>query len=335
MSPFLKVLTKNSAKRFYNALLVFSSYYLSKIFHVEPFGVPISLSIEPTTACNLGCPECPSGLKKFTRDTGNLKTENLSKWLQDIEQKLWYINFYFQGEPFIHKDILDQIKWANTRGIYTSTSTNAHFIDEELARKIVESKLDQLIISLDGVTQTVYEKYRINGNLEAVLRGTKNIIQAKRNIQSKLPHVVFQFLVVSHNEHQIEEAKSLASEMGVDEIRFKTAQVYDFENGNELIPKNEKYSRYKKSSSGKWVIKNKLENHCWRMWSGSVITWNGLVVPCCFDKDAKHQLGDLKKSSFLEIWKSERYKRFRFQVQTKRKSIDICKNCSEGTKVWS
>jgi radical SAM protein with 4Fe4S-binding SPASM domain len=335
MSPFLKVLSKNSAKRFYNALLVFSSYYLSKIFHVEPFGVPISLSIEPTTACNLGCPECPSGLKKFTRDTGNLKTENLSKWLQDIEQKLWYINFYFQGEPFIHKDILDQIKWANTRGIYTSTSTNAHFIDEELARKIVESKLDQLIISLDGVTQTVYEKYRINGNLEAVLRGTKNIIQAKRNIQSKLPHVVFQFLVVSHNEHQIEEAKSLASEMGVDEIRFKTAQVYDFENGNELIPKNEKYSRYKKSSSGKWVIKNKLENHCWRMWSGSVITWNGLVVPCCFDKDAKHQLGDLKKSSFLEIWKSERYKRFRFQVQTKRKSIDICKNCSEGTKVWS
>ncbi|MFM7770763.1 MAG: radical SAM/SPASM domain-containing protein, partial [Bacteroidota bacterium] len=301
MSPFLKVLNKNSAKRFYNALLVFSSYYLSKIFHVEPFGVPISLSIEPTTACNLGCPECPSGLKKFTRDTGNLKTENLSKWLQDIEQKLWYINFYFQGEPFIHKDILDQIKWANTRGIYTSTSTNAHFIDEELARKIVESKLDQLIISLDGVTQTVYEKYRINGNLEAVLRGTKNIIQAKRNVQSKLPHVVFQFLVVSHNEHQIEEAKSLASEMGVDEIRFKTAQVYDFENGNKLIPKNEKYSRYKKSSSGKWVIKNKLENHCWRMWSGSVITWNGLVVPCCFDKDAKHQLGDLKKSRFLEI----------------------------------
>lgn len=335
MSPFLKVLNKNSAKRFYNALLVFSSYYLSKIFRVEPFGVPISLSIEPTTACNLGCPECPSGLKKFTRDTGNLKTENLSKWLQDIEQKLWYINFYFQGEPFIHKDILDQIKWANTRGIYTSTSTNAHFIDEELARKIVESKLDQLIISLDGVTQTVYEKYRINGNLEAVLRGTKNIIQAKRNVQSKLPHVVFQFLVVSHNEHQIEEAKSLASEMGVDEIRFKTAQVYDFENGNKLIPKNEKYSRYKKSSSGKWVIKNKLENHCWRMWSGSVITWNGLVVPCCFDKDAKHQLGDLKKSRFLEIWKSERYKRFRFQVQTKRKSIDICKNCSEGTKVWS
>jgi hypothetical protein len=92
-----------------------------------------------------------------------------------------------------------------------------------------------------------------------------------------------------------DDVKKLANELGVDEVVFKTAQVYDFKNGNPLIPDNVKYSRYKKNSDGTYAIKNKLLNQCWRMWSSCVITWDGLVVPCCFDKDAKHQLGDLKQ----------------------------------------
>ncbi|HRB92899.1 MAG TPA: SPASM domain-containing protein, partial [Chitinophagales bacterium] len=74
----------------------------------------------------------------------------------------------------------------------------------------------------------------------------------------------------------------------------KTAQVYDYENGNELIPENEQYSRYRKNSDGTYSIKNSLENSCWKLWHSCVITWDGKVVPCCFDKDAQHQLGDLK-----------------------------------------
>ena len=168
-----------------------------------------------------------------------------------------------------------------------------------------------------------------------VIEGTKNIITAKRNLNSKTPHVVFQFLVVKPNEHQLNEVEQLAASLGVDEVLFKTAQVYDYENGNSLIPTNEKYSRYKKLANGKYVIKNELLNQCWRMWSGCVITWDGLVVPCCFDKDAKHQLGDLKTQNFTELWNSIKYQAFRRSVLKSRKEIDICKNCSEGTKVWT
>jgi radical SAM protein with 4Fe4S-binding SPASM domain len=59
-----------------------------------------------------------------------------------------------------------------------------------------------------------------------------------------------------------------------------------------------------------------------------------MVVPCCFDKDASHKLGDLKDQSFKEIWQNDNYKKFRKDIMTSRKNIDICANCSEGVSVW-
>jgi radical SAM protein with 4Fe4S-binding SPASM domain len=206
---------------------------------------------------------------------------------------------------------------------------------EKRAKEIVESGLDRILISIDGTTQEVYEQYRVNGTLQKVLDGTKLLVEARKNLKSRTPHIIFQFLVVRPNEHQIEDAKHLANEYKVDEIRFKTAQVYDYKNGNPLIPTIEKYSRYKRLSNGKFTVKSSLDNHCWRMWSGAVVTWDGKVVPCCFDKDATHEMGNLSKEDFKSIWKGKTYSAFRKQLLKGRKEIDICKNCSEGTKVWA
>lgn len=298
-------------------------------------GFPISLAIEPTTSCNLRCPECPSGLRQFTRPIGMLEPSFFKHTIDSVYKELIYLTFYFQGEPYLNPHFLDMVKYAADKKIYTSTSTNAHYLTTEMAEKTVKSKLDRLIISIDGTSQETYEQYRIGGSLSKVITGTKNIIEAKKKLKSKTPHIVFQFLVVKPNEHQLEDVKALANELGVDEVVFKTAQVYDFENGNALIPDNIKYSRYKKNADGTYSIKNKLLNQCWRMWSSCVITWDGLVVPCCFDKDAKHQLGNLKTEDFKTVWKSNLYQRFRKSILKSRSEIDICKNCSEGTKVWA
>ena len=118
-------------------------------------------------------------------------------------------------------------------------------------------------------------------------------------------------------------------------VRLKTAQVYEYENGNELIPLQEQYSRYKKNKDGTYSIKNKMVNSCWRMWQGCVITWDGIVVPCCFDKDATHRLGNLKEQKYAQLWKGEGYQQFRRSLLQSRSEIDICKNCTEGTKVWA
>ena len=328
-------LSKLTLRRVWNGTKVLASYYLTRLLkRPVQWGVPITISVEPTTACNLRCPECPSGLRSFTRPTGNLKEDFFRGIVNDLGPDLIYLIFYFQGEPYINPGFLDMVHYASSRGIYTITSTNGHFLNKENARKTVASGLDRIIISVDGTTQEVYENYRKAGNLETVLQGARNVIQAKRDIGSSTPHVIFQFLVVRPNEHQIPEIYRLAEEIGVDEVRLKTAQVYDYKEGNPLIPLNDRYSRYAKQEDGTYRVKNQLLNHCWKLWHACVITWDGLVVPCCFDKDAQHQLGDLKQNDFRTLWQGEAYQQFRSQLLQGRDQIDICTNCTEGCKVW-
>ncbi len=332
----LNFLSKFTLRKAWNATKVYTSFYTSKLLSKPvQWGYPISVSFEPTTSCNLRCPECPSGLRAFTRPTGMLEKNFFKETIDDIHKDLLYLIFYFQGEPFLNRDFLEMVKYASDKKIYTATSTNAHYLTDEVAKRTVESGLDRLIISIDGTTQDVYRQYRVGGNLNKVIEGAKNIVKWKKKLKSKTPFVFFQFLVVKPNEHQVEEIKQLAKEVGVDEVRYKTAQVYDYENDpNNLIPVNEKFSRYKKNPDGSFKAKNKLLNSCWKLWHANVITWDGLVVPCCFDKDAMHRLGNLKNQSFKEIWNNDNYKQFRRELMTSRKNIDICANCSEGVSVW-
>ncbi len=298
------------------------------------FGLPFTISVEPTTACNLRCPECPSGLRSFTRPTGNLKKDFFKRFIDDSYSHLIYLIFYFQGEPYINPDFLDMVRYASDKKIYTITSTNGHFLNDENAKKTVLSGLDRLIISVDGTTQETYEKYRKEGKLANVIAGTKNLLRWKKKLKSKSPHVIFQFLVVGHNEHQIEDLYDLAEELGVDEVKLKSAQIYNYHHGSDLMPQNTKYSRYIKTENGTYKLKYEVKDECWKMWHSSLITWDGKVVPCCFDKDATHIMGDLKVDNFEEIWKSQSYFNFRSQIIQGRDQIDICTNCSEGCKVF-
>ena len=337
LNDTINLFSKLTPRRIWNGGKVLSSYYLSKwLKRPIQWGYPLSISFEPTTSCNLRCPECPSGLRSFTRPTGMLKKDFFRDTIDQLSGDLLYLIFYFQGEPYLNPDFLDMVRYASAKGIYTATSTNAHYLSEANAKRTVESGLDRLIISIDGATQEVYEQYRVGGKLEKVLQGARNIIYWKKKLKSKTPFVFFQFLVVKPNEGQVEDIKRLAKETGVDEVRFKTAQVYDYHvDPHNLIPTIDKYSRYRKNAYGEYEVKNALNNHCWRLWHATVITWDGMVVPCCFDKDAEHPLGDLKGKPFKEIWHNDQYIRFRKNLLKSRKTIDICSNCSEGTKVWS
>lgn len=331
----INLISKLTFRRVWNGLKVLASYQVSK-WTGKPvrWGYPVSISFEPTTSCNLRCPECPSGLRAFTRPTGMLQKDFFTDTIDQLHKELLYLVFYFQGEPYLNPAFLDMVKYAATKKIYTATSTNAHYLTDENAKRTIESGLDRLIISIDGTTQEVYEQYRVGGQLNKVLEGARNIVKWKKELQSSKPFVVFQFLVVKPNEHQIEEVKALAKEIGVDDVWLKTAQIYDYEQDpNQLIPSIDKFSRYRKTTDG-YEFKGKLANHCWRLWHDPVITWDGLVAPCCFDKDARHRMGDLKKKTFKEIWKNGEYSKFREQILKGRKNIDICSNCSEGTRVW-
>lgn len=319
-----------------NALQIYQSYQRSRSRRTPRIaGMPVSISIEPTTSCNLRCPECPSGLRAFSRPTGMLDSALFQNVIDQLAPTLSYLTFYFQGEPYLHPFFLEMVEYASSRGIYTATSTNAHYLTEEVARQTVASGLDRLIISIDGTTQSAYQAYRIGGSLEKVLTGTRNVIAARKLLGAKKPHVIFQFLVVGPNEHQIPEVRSIARRFGVDQVIFKTAQIYDFAKGSPLIPKQDRYSRYRKKDDGSYALKGKMEDHCWKMWHSCVVTWDGKVVPCCFDKDARFVMGDLNEKSFEEIWKGESYDRFRASLLTSRTEIEMCRNCTEGSQVFA
>lgn len=331
----LEWIRKADVRRSRNAIRLWSSYQRAKRSgDVRIGGLPFSLSFEPTTACNLRCPECPSGLRSFTRPTGNLKQDLFRRVIDELSLDLWALTFYFQGEPYINPGFLEMAAYASEKGLYTSTSTNAHFLDDAKAEATVRSGLSRLIISIDGTTQETYSAYRREGSLEKVIEGVRRIVEWKRKLKSATPHVVFQFLVVKPNEHQIPEVRALARIVGADELWLKTAQIYDPKDDHPLIPQQQKYSRYRRNTDGSWSVKNSMQDNCWKMWHSCVITWDGRVVPCCFDKDAHHVLGDLKQKSFGEIWNSDAYNAFRSTLFKSRNAIEMCRNCSEGSPVW-
>jgi radical SAM protein with 4Fe4S-binding SPASM domain len=242
---------------------------------------------------------------------------------------LTYLHIYFQGEPFLHPRFLDMVSFADKNMVFTSTSTNAHYLNEKNVAAILDSGLKQLIVSMDGITQEIYEDYRIGGNLEKVKKGLCLLLEKRKESKLLFPRIVLQFLVTGKNEHQIPALKDWAIEVGVDELQLKTTQIYDFENGSPLIPNDHRYSRYLPNGDGTWRLKKKIENKCWRMWQGAVFTWDGKMLPCCFDKDGQHVMGKIENKGIKEIWRNENYTGFRRQLMEDRSQIDICKNCTE------
>ncbi len=334
-ADWLNAAEKMTLRRLWNAVQVLASYYLTRLLK-RPicWGLPISISVEPTTACNLRCPECPSGLRAFSRPTGNLHTDFFRRVVDELGRDTYSLYLYFQGEPYLHPAFLDMVQYAHERGLFTTTSTNGHFLDTKRARRTVEAGLDRLIVSVDGTTQETYEKYRVGGQLERVLQGIREVAYWKRCLRSRRPHLIVQFLVLRNNEHQVDAIHHLAQQCGANEVRLKTAQVYDYEHGHPLIPTQHRYARYVQRADGTWAPQHALLNHCWRLWHTCVITWNGTVVPCCFDKDASYPMGDLKTTPFRQIWHGKSYRQFRQRLLQGRSQIDICTNCAEGCRVW-
>ena len=326
----INFIKKLNCTKIINILKVYFSFIFSSVTK-RPirFGMPISMSIEPSAFCNLQCPQCPVGTGKLNRKQGNIDVFLYKKIIDQSAKYLTNLFLYFQGEPFLNKNIFDLIKYASQKNIYTATSTNGHFFTNDNILEIIKSGLDTLIISLDGTNQQTYEKYRIGGNFDTVVEGIKNLLKTRDLLKTNKPFIELQFLVLKSNEHQIEEIKKIAKNLGVDTLSIKTAQVYNFENDKDFIPiQHQKFSRYKKVGD-KWILKKKLKNRCWRLWNSVVITWDGLVLPCCFDKDAKYAFGNIKNADLKKIIKNNKFKIFAKKLLTSRKEIDICQNCSE------
>lgn len=316
--------------RFYNLLKIFVSYLLSNLTkRVIVWGYPITFSIEPTNRCNLKCPECPSGTGTLTRPLGLLDVKKFEEIIDQIKEFTFYIQLFFQGEPFINKNIYKMINYARKNNIYISISTNGLLLNDNNINELLKSPPDKLIFSIDGMSQNTYEKYRVGGEFKKVSESLENLLKFKKEKKLKLPYIELQFIAMKQNEHEIEDVIKFGKLIGVDKVLIKSMQVSSYESAVEYLPENKKYSRYY-IKNGELLFKNKLKNRCFAVWRTSVITWDGIVSPCCFDKDAKYKFGNIFVEKFKDIWTNNKYTNFRKAIIKNRKGINICTNCTEG-----
>ncbi|TAL59876.1 MAG: radical SAM protein [Bacteroidetes bacterium] len=290
-------------------------------------GMPVSVSAELTNNCNLLCPECSTGSGRMRRERGFMDIGLFNKVVKELKPYLYNINLYFQGEPMLHPGFFSFIE--NTTNTHTVVSTNGHFLSDGNAEKVVKSGLGKLIISLDGIDQDTYSAYRRNGNVYTVIDGIRNIADAKSRFNSSLK-IEIQFLVNSLNEHQIPMIRDFTKKVKAT-LRLKSMQILNQENIGSWLPLNERFRRYRKKKGG-YVTKNSLSGSCARLWFNPVITWDGKVIPCCFDKDAEHVMGDINQDSFREIWNGPKYRIFRKNILSGRHMIEMCRNCTSGIR---
>jgi len=332
---FRQAIRSFTPRRFWNVLQSVSSFAISALARrYVVWGIPPVITVEPTNLCNLKCPLCVTGNGGMARAGGRMAFETFRRLVDEIGDTIWYVIFYHQGEPYLNHAFLKSVRYAKDHGLYTETSTNAHYLTRENAERTVESGLDAMIVSLDGVTQESYEHYRVGGNLHKVITGVQNLVAAKKKAGSKTPYILLQFLVMRHNEHEIPAVEKLARDLGVDRLLKKNIEVQTYEEALEWMPRDEKYQRYR-IEDHTIQVRNRGRGLCPRPWLSSLVNWDGTVAPCCFDKNGEHSMGDIANGeTFIQVWSTEKYTEFRKQLMTNRDAIDICRNCNQGFSVW-
>ncbi|MFQ5822616.1 MAG: radical SAM/SPASM domain-containing protein [bacterium] len=333
--PFKLLIKTITLKRLLNATLAIFSFLLSAIFKKHfIWGHPFILTVEPTNVCNLKCPLCVTGHGKIIRKAGLMNFETFKKIIDEAGARIFYLLLYHQGEPFINKEFLKFVEYAKSKGIFVTTSTNGHYLDPEMAQRTIASGIDSIILSIDGADQQSYETYRVGGKLSQVIESVKTLIHEKYRQRSKTPLIFIQFIVMQHNEQQIEDMEKLVKMLGADKFLKKTVHVETSQEAEQWLPKTDKFRRYR--FHGNTLEPKRIgKGPCPRLWTSTLVNWDGSVVPCCFDKNGHHSFGSIKQENdFDKIWYSDKYENFRTQILKNRGSLTICSNCSQGLRLY-
>lgn len=322
------VLTKSHVS---NAIRCYWNYALSRMGLVRISHAPLFVSVEPAAVCQLRCPECPVGRRdngiSTSRNTDKLLSLDLfRKVLGEVKEYAHTMQFYFQGEPLLNKDLATMVAEAHEAGLYTIVSTNAQAMTEEMAEALVGAGLNRIIVSMDGLTQATYGAYRIGGDIEKAKAALRYLREAKKKlkIEDLRLQIELQCLRLKTNEHEWAELKRTYKTLGADCLSLKTAQLYDYEKGHDLMPSDPRYSRYEQGSDGLFHRKKRARG-CLRVWSGVVVTTTGEVLPCCYDKGHAYSYGNIQDAPIAELFRNEKALAFRRAAMSEQPKI--CQEC--------
>jgi len=313
-------------KKIKNWLFVESSL----LFKPErPWGWPTHLQVEPTNLCNLKCPLCPvtEGLR---RPKGHMELDLFKKFIDEVGDFAFLIILWDWGEPFLNPAVYEMISYAKRKGIKLVSSTNGHiFAKAEQAENLVNSGLDSLIFAVDGITQDTYEGYRKSGDLDTLIQGIRNVVEAKRSLESKTPLVNFRFIPMRHNEQDLAGLKDFARSLGVDVLTIKTLNPHCEsvrEEDKAFIPQDTFYQRFKYDQEGERYRRKR--NPCKALWNNPIIHWDGKISPCTYDPHDDYTVGDFASGKFKDIWWGPDLREMRRLFRQDYQKIKQCSWCS-------
>ncbi|RLC40661.1 MAG: hypothetical protein DRH51_02375 [Candidatus Coatesbacteria bacterium] len=301
-------------------------------------GYPYNILIEPTNACNLKCPLCPTGAGLMTRKVGFMDFDNYKALIDEMAPFLYTITLANLGEPLLHPRIFDMAEYASNRNIAVYLSTNAHFIKREDILRLVTSGFEKIDISIDGASEQTYQIFRRGGDFHRVIKTIELLSKERNKRRRKTPFLNFNFIVMRHNEHEIENAQKLATKLGMDNLQLIAVSIPHYrkmskEEALKYLPTNPEYNRFKIGRLGPELREKRKEGEaCIWAFTRSVVNWDGTVSPCCIDYDCTHQFGNAFDEGLKVIWKNNKYVSFRKKLLNEINLIPVCSDCSATIK---
>ena len=263
-----------------------------------------------------------------------MEVADLERVIDDLGNYLLEVNITNYGEPFLNKDLYSMIRYMKRKGIKVNIGSNGHFFNDlESVQEFVLTGIDDIYISLDGVSQETYERYRVGGDFKKVVTGLKLLVKTRNELKSSTPFIELQFLVMKHNEHEVPQIREIAEDIGVDRLILKPVSfnVSEWEvpeikeRFKAFMPRDEKYRLYKINNNDlEW--KEKIQNRCDYLWRGTVVLCDGSIVPCCLDPSGDMVMGNVR-DGIKNVWNSEKYTALRKQILKDKSKLSICRYC--------
>lgn len=297
----------------------------------KPLSYPQGIQLEPTIACQLDCPYCPRIKATEGMELGHMKWEDYERLLKEVGPYVNTIAFWQWGEPLLHPRMADMIRLADSYGIISMMSTNAQIDPDDIdLEALVDSGLDMLIVSMDGITQETFEKFRAGGQIQRLRRFTEAVIDTKRRLKNERLKINIRVVATSENEQEIEAVRSYAREIGADLFSVKSVSLYYEDDPDDPhLPQDRNLRSFQYQGREEAEKYRQMPNMCRKPWKYPTLRYDGTLLFCECDHMKEAVLGNVfDAGSFRKVWRgtaaADYRKRFKRNGEI---DLDFCRRC--------
>lgn len=269
--------------------------------------LPTTFAIEIALTCNLNCPECAIGSDIIKRPKGVMKLNQFKIIADKVMNFADYLYLHLWGEPLLNKDVIPIIQYAST---YTKTniSTNGLLLTPKKAKNLITSGVHDIIVSIDGVSHDVYQKYRVGGCVKRALKALE-MLQHYNTEFGKQVNIIPQFIVFKHNQHEMEDFKRICDGLELIPV-FKPPYI---RHHNSQFSYSD-HTQFKRPHYQDLPSLRNAMSECVTPKNVFTILLDGSVVVCCHDYNNVTCFGNLFEQDVMQIWNSSNYRQFREKI---------------------